>query len=399
MEGSKAKIPPRVRGRGGRGRTPILTRNDHEAGPSHRRTPSASYGSSPHEDWRTYIEPARHSVSLSFSPSYHHSFGPHQEDEPNDSHHSYIPLQRSGSHHSFQNSTPYFQSQFNPMNRIEEPEGHNPLGPTDHFLEYQNMDVDEDPDPEMPPSGTPTHPIEISSRSSFHGSPYRGPDIWAERWASYKWEYTPPHRNSPPHQQVPSEDPHFQAVTPPPPPAPEQPPPPEPSRRRRTARINSNYPPLYEDPQMGGPSNAVSEVDSAPVEPAPQMGYDNPIPSYPGSAGYNPFEQQAYSGYNYNNVPTINLYFEAANYNPLYPEPFPATYPTGYPAYGYQYPPPPQPQQLQSPQPPQIQPPQQQEILERLHEVEQRVDEERRSRRDLLKGLANLIKGKKKRDY
>ncbi|XP_021996026.1 vegetative cell wall protein gp1-like [Helianthus annuus] len=132
---------------------------------------------------------------------------------------------------------------------------------------------------------------------------------------------------------------------------------------------NSNYPPLYEDPQMGGPSNAVSEVDSAPVAPAPPMGYENPIPSYP------------------------------ANFNAIYPGPFPPTYPTGYPAYGYQYPPPPQPQQPQPPQPPQIQPPQQQEILQRLHEVEQRVDEERRSRRGLLKGLANLIKGKKKRDY
>ncbi|XP_021996134.1 uncharacterized protein LOC110893331 [Helianthus annuus] len=148
--------------------------------------------------------------------------------------------------------------------------------------------------------------------------------------------------------------------------------PPEPPRRRRGARMyvrgglhfstpqhssNNNYPPLYEDPQIGGPSNAVSEVDSALVEPAPQIGYDNPIPSYPGAAGYNPYEQQAYSGYNYNNVLAVDLYIEATNYNALYPGPFPATYPTGYPAYGYQYPPPPQPQQ-QQPQPPQIQPPQ-----------------------------------------
>ncbi|MFS8019227.1 hypothetical protein Hanom_Chr15g01401341 [Helianthus anomalus] len=93
-------MPPRVRGRGGRGKALVISRNDHEAGPSHRRTPSASFGSSPHEDWRTYLEPTRHSVSLSSSSSYHHSFGPQQEDEPNDSHHSYIPLQRSGSHHS-----------------------------------------------------------------------------------------------------------------------------------------------------------------------------------------------------------------------------------------------------------------------------------------------------------
>ncbi|XP_022032549.1 alpha/beta-gliadin A-IV-like [Helianthus annuus] len=148
------------------------------------------------------------------------------------------------------------------MNQIEEPEDQNPLGPADHFPEYQNMDVDDDPDPEMPPSGTPTHPIIL------------------------------------------------------------------------------------------GPKDG-------------------------------------------NNAPAIDPYIEAANYNALYPGPFPATYPTRYPAYGYQYPPPPQPQQQQPPQP-QIQQPQQQEILQRLHEVEQRVDEELRSRRGLLKGLASLIKGKKK---
>ncbi|XP_022041265.1 extensin-2-like [Helianthus annuus] len=248
------------------------------------------------------------------------------------------------------------------------------------------MEMDDDPDLEMPPSGTPTHPIEISSGFSFHGSLYRGPDIWAERWSTYKWEFTPPHHNSPPHQQAPSEDPHFQAVMPPPPPAPEQPPPLEPSRRRRSAQMSvrggfhfstpqhsSNYPPLYEDPKMGGPSNVISEVDSAPVTPAPPMGYENPIPSYPDAAGYNLFEQQAYSGYNYNNAPVVDPYVEAANFNALYSSPFPPAYPTGYPAYGYQYPPPPQPQQQQPPQPP--------------------------LRCDLLKGLANLIKGKRKKDY
>ncbi|MFS7945767.1 hypothetical protein Hanom_Chr06g00528021 [Helianthus anomalus] len=71
------------------------------------------------------------------------------------------------------------------MNQVEEPVGPNPLGPADHYPEFQDMDVGDDSDPEMPPSRTPTHPIEISSGSSFHGSPYRGPDIWAERWSSY----------------------------------------------------------------------------------------------------------------------------------------------------------------------------------------------------------------------
>ncbi|MFS7945940.1 hypothetical protein Hanom_Chr06g00530131 [Helianthus anomalus] len=95
------------------------------------------------------------------------------------------------------------------MNQIDEPVGHNPLGPVDHYPEFQDMDLDDDPDPAMPPSGTPMHPIEISNGSSFACSPYRGPDIWAERWSTYKWEFTPPHHNSPPQPQVPSEDPHF----------------------------------------------------------------------------------------------------------------------------------------------------------------------------------------------
>ncbi|XP_021980763.1 alpha/beta-gliadin clone PW1215-like [Helianthus annuus] len=152
---------------------------------------------------------------------------------------------------------------------------------------------------------------------------------------------------------------------------------------------------------MGGPSNPVSEVDSPPVAPPPShMGYDNPIPSYVGAAAYNPFEQPAYSGYNYYNAPSVDPYLEAANYNALHPEgPFQAAYPTGYPVYGYQYPPPPQPLSQQQAQPPQIQPPQQQEILQRLNQVERDVQEERRSHRGLLKGLADLIKGKKRRDY
>ncbi|MFS7936445.1 hypothetical protein Hanom_Chr05g00415651 [Helianthus anomalus] len=63
----------------------------------------------------------------------------------------------------------------------------------------QYMEMDDGPDTEMPPLGTPTHPIEISDGSSFHGSPYRGPDRSAERWATYNWEFTPPF--NPQHQQ------------------------------------------------------------------------------------------------------------------------------------------------------------------------------------------------------
>ncbi|MFS7946674.1 hypothetical protein Hanom_Chr06g00539101 [Helianthus anomalus] len=160
----------------------------------------------------------------------------------------------------------------------------------------------------------------------------------------------------------------------------------------------SHYPPLYEGPQMGGPSNPVSEVDSALVAPPP-MGYDNLNPSYVGVVAYNPFEQPAYPGYNNYNAPVIDPYLEAANYNALHPEgPFAASYQSAYQAYGYQYPLPPQAPHQQPPQPPQIQPQQQQqEILQRLSQVEREVQEEHRIHRGFLKCLANLFKGKKKK--
>ncbi|XP_021991150.1 wiskott-Aldrich syndrome protein family member 3-like [Helianthus annuus] len=229
-------MSPRFR-RGGRGKAPF-TSHDHEAGPSHRRTPSVTMSASPQEDWRTYLEPASRSVSLSSSPSYHHSFGPQSENEPEDSHHSYLPLQRSGLHSAFQDPTPYFQSRFNPANQIEEPMGHNPLGPEDHFLEAQDMDMDDDPDPAEPPSGTPTHPIEISDGSSFHGSPYRGPDSYEARFAQYDWVFTPSYNPAPQQQHDPSEDSRFVVVTPPPPPPEQQPPPGPPRRRRSNAQMS-----------------------------------------------------------------------------------------------------------------------------------------------------------------
>ncbi|MFS8018675.1 hypothetical protein Hanom_Chr15g01394831 [Helianthus anomalus] len=100
------------------------------------------------------------------------------------------------------------------------------------------MDVDEDPNPAIPPSRTPTHPIDISSGSSFTGSPYRGPDEFQEWFGQWKFEFTPSHHNTPP-QQTPSGEPYFQVVTPPPPPAQEQPPPPpEQPRRGRNARMS-----------------------------------------------------------------------------------------------------------------------------------------------------------------
>ncbi|XP_022026887.1 extensin-like [Helianthus annuus] len=266
--------------------------------------------------------------------------------------------------------------------------GYNPLGPEDHFPKAQDMEMDDDPDPAEPPSGTPTHPIEISDGSSFHGSPYRGPDSYEARFAQYDWVFTPSYHSAPQQQQQqdPSEDSRFVAVTPLPP-SPVQQPPPEPPRRRRSnAQI----------PADGGPSNPVSEVDSAPVSPPP-MGYDNPIPSYAGTAAYNPFGQPAHTNYNYAEV---DPYLVVANYNGLNPEgPYGAPWGIGYPAYRYQHPPPPQPPHQQPPQPPLIPPEQQQEILQRLSQVEREVQEERRNNRGFLKGLASFIKGKKKRDF
>ncbi|XP_022019294.1 cyclin-K-like [Helianthus annuus] len=152
------------------------------------------------------------------------------------------------------------------------------------------------------------------------------------------------------------EEPHFQVVTPPPLPVeepPQQPPqpPPEPPRRRRNAQMSvrgglrfsspqasSTYPPIPEDPQIGGPSHAVPENYPPPftyAPPSPPMGYENPIRTYPGSSGYNSFEYQAPTDYEYQ-APAHDPYLEAAHFNALYPSPFPPAYPTGYPVQGIQ---------------------------------------------------------------
>ncbi|XP_021978663.1 extensin-2-like [Helianthus annuus] len=278
------------------------------------------------------------------------------------------------------------------------------------------MDMDEDTDPAEPPTRTPNHPIEVSDGSSFHGSPYRGPDSYEARFGQYDWVFTPSYHSSSHQQQQqqdPSEDSRFVAVTPPPPPPVQQQAPEPPRRRRSNARMSvqggvristpqpssgSHYQPLHEDPQMGGPSNPVSKVDSAPVVPPP-LGFGNPIPTYAGSAVYNPFEKPAHTNYNYAEA---DPYLVMENYNAYHPEgPFGVPYQTGYPPYGYQYPPPPQPPQYQQPPQPHLIPPErQQEVLERLSQVEQEVQAERQNNRRFFKGLASVIKGKTKgRDF
>ncbi|XP_022003722.1 WAS/WASL-interacting protein family member 1-like [Helianthus annuus] len=199
-------MPPRMRGRG-RGQGAYAAPNDHEAGPSHRRTPSGSHNTDTQNLWRSFTEPARHSVSLSTSPSIPHSFGPQSENEPHNSHQSYIPLQ--GHQSPFDHPSPVFQGLYNPADYLDVPMGFNPLGPEDHFSGDNAMDVDEDTDPSMPPSGTPNHPIEISDGSPFpqHSSPLHLQQQQQQ-------------------QQNPSEDSRLVAVTPPPPPPPVLPPPP-----------------------------------------------------------------------------------------------------------------------------------------------------------------------------
>ncbi|MFS7906004.1 hypothetical protein Hanom_Chr01g00054311 [Helianthus anomalus] len=100
-------MPPRF-GRGGKGKGPISAPNDHEAGPSLRRTSSTTRNAGPQGYWRTRVEPTRRSTSHSSMPSYRHSFGPQSENEPNNPQPSYIPLQRSSSHHSFGDPTLVF---------------------------------------------------------------------------------------------------------------------------------------------------------------------------------------------------------------------------------------------------------------------------------------------------
>ncbi|XP_021995465.1 pollen-specific leucine-rich repeat extensin-like protein 3 [Helianthus annuus] len=369
-------MPPRVRGKG---KGPMRGGPTGHAGPSHRRIPSASFSSSDSRDhWGHSFEPARHSVSLSSSPSFHPSFGPLIPYEPQHSHHSQESHHSHQSHqsyhslhsHSFHHSDSiYSPAQFNPNDDVNDFLGYNPLGPKDHFS--QEIEMDDEPDPELQ-TGTPGHPISISSGSPYQGSPYQGPDSWAKRWNQHEWAFTPSFHNS--HAQPPLDEPHLQAVSPPPLPVeepPQQPPqpPPEPPRRRRNARMSmrggprfsspqgsSSYPPIPEDPQMGGPSHAVPEDNPPPVSfapPPPPAGFENPIPTYPGSSGYNPFEYPNSSGYG-----AQDPYLTAAQYNALYPSSYPPVYPTGYPVQGYQYPPyqqPPPPQQLQT-----------QEIMQRL---------------------------------
>ncbi|KAF5782675.1 hypothetical protein HanXRQr2_Chr11g0498781 [Helianthus annuus] len=425
-------MPPRVRGRGRGG---FATSHDHEAGPSHRRAPSASHNTAAHDLWRSFAEPARHSVSLSTSPSLPHSYGPHSENGPHDSHGSFIPLHQSPHHYP----APAYQGLYNPDAFLDEPVGHNPLGPEDHFSGGNEMEVDEDTDPSLPPSGTPNHPIEISDGSPYRGSPFNGVDSYEERFKQHDWFYTPSQHNSPMHQsyhgspmhsqhhsqqqqlqqpplqQDPSETFWRDVITPSPPPPPVLPPPPQ--RPRRNARMSTRggiriatprhsgsgrYSPLHEESEMGESQHPVSEVTSATIAPLPPQNFGEPIPAYASAAQFNPFEPTFPPGYDYTGDP----YWLASGYNPLNQEsafggPW-ATGPSafGFPPQGYQQPQPPQPPQYQPPPPaPMMSPPQVQEILQGIHDVRRELQNDRRHNRGMFKKMVDLIKGKSKKDY
>ncbi|MFS7936730.1 hypothetical protein Hanom_Chr05g00419221 [Helianthus anomalus] len=137
---------------------------------------------------------------------------------------------------------------------------------------------------------------------------------------------------------------------------------------------------------MGGPSHAVPEDNPPPISfapPPPLVGFENPIPTYLGSSGYNPFEYPTSAGYG-----THDPYLTATQYNALYPSSYPPVYPIGYPVQWYQYP-----SYHQQAPPQQIQT---EEIMQRLDRVERKADETNKKHSSFLKGLASLIKGKKK---
>ncbi|XP_021986395.1 extensin-like [Helianthus annuus] len=401
-------MPPRFLRTRGRGKGPVAAPNDHEAGPSNTRGPIPAESDGTQQNQRGLFQPARRSVSNSSTTPAQDSYGPQSKNEPGDSHHSYLPLQRSMSHRPFGDPTPFFQGQFNPANYIQEPVGFNPLGPEDHF--YGGNDKDEEDDPVEPASGTPNHPIEVSDSSIYHGPPYDGPDSFQAIFTRHEWYYTPSHHSSPheqqqQHHQDSSGNHQFVAVTPPPPPPPVQPAPPQPQRRMRAgARMSTrreefhfssplqssgrNYQPLQEVPQMGGPSNTVAQQP-------PPIGFDNQIPAYTGPSMYNPFEPPTHTNLGYAEA---DPYLVAANYIALNPEgPYGGPWGVGYPAQGYQIPT--QPPYYQQPPPSlQMSPPLHQEILQSIREVRHEAREDRRRNQGMFKTLTNLIKGKSKKD-
>ncbi|XP_021990802.1 extensin-like [Helianthus annuus] len=338
-------MPPRQRG---------MRKGPMRGGPS-RQLPSHSYNSDPpqYSNESHSSQPARHSVS--HHPSHSHPSRSHSHRD------SFDP-------HQYINSPPPSQNQ-----------------------------QDDGSEPEMPPSGTNLHPIELSiDTASYAGSPYQGPDEWDQYFNQFTFYNTPEHKTPsyPPPQ------------TPPPPPEDEpmetleqKQPPPQPRKPRSGARMSvfagkwsgslpplpPTYPTIPEDPQMGGPSNP-EPIIKPPQQPP--MGFDNSIPTYPNMTGYDTSYTADPMDYNYS-APSYDPYLQAVVHNALYPSHFPFVYPnTGYPNYGYQYPVVPQPQ-----------PPQQIEAinqaLEQAEQIQRQAKKNERRISKIFKKLSKIIKGKK----
>ncbi|MFS7988081.1 hypothetical protein Hanom_Chr11g01030381 [Helianthus anomalus] len=143
---------------------------------------------------------------------------------------------------------------------------------------------------------------------------------------------------------------------------------------------------------MGGPSNVVLVVDLTSqnfVQPPPS-GFDNPIPTYPDTTGYNPFNPSMPIDYNYQ-APAYDPYLQVVVYNALYPSPFPHAYlATRYPNYGYKYPVVPQ---LQPHPPSQIEAINQ--ALERVEQIQRQAEKTKRKINKFFKKLSKLVRGKK----
>ncbi|MFS8017547.1 hypothetical protein Hanom_Chr15g01381691 [Helianthus anomalus] len=82
--------------------------------------------------------------------------------------------------------------------------------------------------------------------------------------------------------------------------------------------LPSIYPIIPKDPQMGGPSNTEPVVE---LPQLPPLGFDNPIPTYPDTTGYNT-SFLASMDFNYP-APSYDPYMQVVVHNALYPSSFP----------------------------------------------------------------------------
>ncbi|MFS7926058.1 hypothetical protein Hanom_Chr04g00292521 [Helianthus anomalus] len=145
------------------------------------------------------------------SPSHHSESSQHlnESHSSQSTRHSVSP-HSSYSHHSYHSRSHSHHDSFNPANYIN--------------LTHPSLNqLDNDSDPEMPPSGTNLHPIELSiDTTTYAGSPYQGPDEWDQYFNQFTFYHTPEHKpqtpSYPPPQTLPPppEDVQMELQQPPP---------------------------------------------------------------------------------------------------------------------------------------------------------------------------------------